>query len=138
MNVPLINQLQEIRITTLNRKIHVKWAVFNRIGILITFLLFLPALIGASGFAVAQDPPKPGIATAWGNEVISAEKNEGFTKIALGRNHNLALRNDGTLVAWGMNSFGRSTVPDDLTDVADMATGVDFNLVLLSDGTLAG
>ena len=35
----------------------------------------------------------------------------GVTAIAAGRVHSLALRSDGSVVAWGDNTYGESTVP---------------------------
>jgi alpha-tubulin suppressor-like RCC1 family protein len=40
------------------------------------------------------------------------------------------------VIAWGRNSFGQTNVPAGLTDVAAIASGGDFSLVLRSDGTV--
>ena len=50
--------------------------------------------------------------------------------------HSLALKFDGTVVAWGYNGGGESTVPPDLRDVIAIAAGGDLNLALKSDGTV--
>ncbi|MBG0816752.1 Calx-beta domain-containing protein [Planomonospora sp. ID82291] len=42
----------------------------------------------------------------------------------------------GTVVAWGDDSSGQSTVPDGLTGVVQVAAGGNFSLALKSDGTL--
>ncbi|MBI3849823.1 MAG: hypothetical protein HY298_05975 [Verrucomicrobia bacterium] len=55
--------------------------------------------------------------------------------IAAGYNHNLALRSNGTVVAWGRNESGQIYVPLDLTNVIAIAAGDDHSLVLQSNGT---
>jgi alpha-tubulin suppressor-like RCC1 family protein len=40
-----------------------------------------------------------------------------FTNVVAGGYHNLAINVDGTVVAWGANFFGQSTVPSGLTGV---------------------
>lgn len=62
--------------------------------------------------------------------------------MAAGDDHSLALKNDGTLVAWGGNldlygqTVGQGTVPAGLSGITAIACGPDHNLVLKSDGTL--
>ena len=77
----------------------------------------------------------------------------GVIKIAAGANFSLALKNDGTLWAWGEGGFGQlgihsnndHTVPYQvhgldnvgyLTDVVDVAAGQHHTLALKSDGTV--
>ncbi|MBL9030511.1 MAG: hypothetical protein JNM80_02220 [Phycisphaerae bacterium] len=64
--------------------------------------------------------------------------------VSAGYDHGLALKNDGTLAAWGDNTYGQSEVPIDeyvqasenvLTYTA-IAAGEYFNLALRSDGTI--
>ena len=43
--------------------------------------------------------------------------------IAEGRNHSLALKSDGTVVAWGSNGAGQINVPAGLSDVTAIAAG---------------
>jgi hypothetical protein len=54
--------------------------------------------------------------------------------IAAGGEHSLALRSDGTVVAWGDNGSGVSTVSADLTGVIAIAAGGRHSLALKSDG----
>jgi len=57
--------------------------------------------------------------------------------IAAGSYHSLALKSDGTVVAWGWNVFGQSTVPGGLSNVVAIAAGGEHSLALKSDGTVA-
>ena len=56
--------------------------------------------------------------------------------IAAGGDHNLALKSDGTVVAWGWNAFGQAAVPADLANVIAVAAGSAHSLALKSDGTV--
>ena len=48
--------------------------------------------------------------------------------------HNLALRADGTVVAWGSPIAGRTNVPAGLTNVVAIAAGSDHSLALVGKG----
>jgi len=67
--------------------------------------------------------------------------------ISAGNNHNLALRDDGTVWIWGENRSGQIDINDtlprtspvqviDLYDVVDISTGMFHNLALRDDGTV--
>ena len=49
----------------------------------------------------------------------------GVAAIAAGEYHSLALKNDGTVVAWGGNGSGQTTVPPGLSGVAAIAAGAN-------------
>src|SRR5205823_8554987 len=58
--------------------------------------------------------------------------------IAAGDLHGLALRDDGTVVAWGRNSSGQTNVPAGLTNVVAIAAGSSHSLALTGDGRIVG
>ncbi|MEK7675951.1 MAG: chitobiase/beta-hexosaminidase C-terminal domain-containing protein, partial [Verrucomicrobiota bacterium] len=60
----------------------------------------------------------------------------GVVAIAAGDSHSLALKSDGTVVAWGANDAGQTTVPSGLNGVVAIAAGHRHNLALKSDGTV--
>src|SRR6266568_1423102 len=59
-----------------------------------------------------------------------------YQAIAAGAGHSLALKSDGTVVAWGYNRYRQATVPANLTGVAAVAAGDLHSLALKSDGTV--
>jgi len=53
---------------------------------------------------------------AWGNDnwmglIHVPPPNSGFAAVACGMFHSLGLKADGSIVAWGYNSVGQTTVP---------------------------
>jgi hypothetical protein len=55
--------------------------------------------------------------------------------IAAGYGHCLALKSDGTVVAWGYSSDGETALPGDLKNVVGIAAGGYHSLALVWDGT---
>ena len=56
--------------------------------------------------------------------------------IAAGSFHSLALKADGTVVAWGWDAGGQSSVPIDLTGVKAITAGYSHSVALKDDGTV--
>ena len=56
------------------------------------------------------------------------------TAIAAGNAHSVALKSDGTVVAWGRNVEGQTTIPADLSGVTAIAAGGDFTMALKDNG----
>jgi len=56
--------------------------------------------------------------------------------IAGGGWHSLALKADGTLIAWGRNDSGQTNIPAGLSNVVAIAAGAAHNLVLEANGTV--
>ena len=73
--------------------------------------------------------------TAHGQSAIPAGL-VGVSAIAAGADHSLALKNNGTVVAWGSNGYGQTTVPAGSSRVTAIAAGADHSLALKSDGTV--
>ena len=46
----------------------------------------------------------------------------------------MALKNDGTVVVWGDNTYGQCNVPDGLNNVVSIATGIVAIMALKNDG----
>lgn len=67
---------------------------------------------------------------------IGGEELSDVVAISAGWGHSLALKNDGTVVAWGDNTFGQATVPSGLSNVVAVAAGGRHSLALQKDGNL--
>ena len=67
-------------------------------------------------------------------EICLAQNNTSL--IASGAYHSFAILADRTLVGWGRNNEGESTIPDGLTQVVDIAGGRHHAVSLKSDGTV--
>ena len=86
---------------------------------------------------VRIQPPPLGKLIAWGNPEASLPDAATFTQVATGRRHGLALKADGTVVAWGDNTYGQGNVPSALSNVVAIAAGGSHSLVLKADLTIA-
>ncbi|GGL77644.1 hypothetical protein GCM10010840_14450 [Deinococcus aerolatus] len=53
-----------------------------------------------------------------------------------GAHFNVAVKQDGTVVGWGGNTYGQTTPPADLTGVKEVAVGDWHSLALKTDGTV--
>lgn len=60
------------------------------------------------------------------------------TAVAAGTLNFLALKVDGTVVAWGNNTQGQTNVPPGLERVVAIAAGATFSTALLADGSVTG
>ena len=58
--------------------------------------------------------------------------------LTVGYEHCVALKEDGTLQAWGLNDYGQTNVPVGLSNVVSLAVGRTHNLALRADGTVVG
>jgi alpha-tubulin suppressor-like RCC1 family protein len=59
-----------------------------------------------------------------------------LTAIALGGQHGLVLRRDGTVVGWGDNTYGQAAPPPGLSDVKAIAAGGQHSVALRSNGAV--
>ncbi|WP_407541942.1 hypothetical protein Q0M94_20935 (plasmid) [Deinococcus radiomollis] len=59
-----------------------------------------------------------------------------FTPLGAGYQHSVALKSDSTVVAWGDNTSGQSTVPAGLSGVVAVSAGYRHSVALKSDGTV--
>jgi len=74
----------------------------------------------------------------FGNTYAAAKTGNGsrIVKISAGFGYSMALKADGTVIAWGDNEYGQTNVPSDLRDVVAIAAGETHAIALKSDGTV--
>jgi hypothetical protein len=82
----------------------------------------------------------------WGYGVGTPPSDASYEQIVAGDFDALALRDDGTVVAWGIgepgasgegeDDYGQATVPPGLTNIVAVAAGGTFSVVLGEDGTM--
>ena len=81
-----------------------------------------------------------GLQTVWAvNQYVDLTPPCGLSNIvalALGTNHSLVLKADGTVTGWGDNTFGQSDVSATLPTVTAIAAGGNFSLALKPDTTV--
>jgi hypothetical protein len=58
--------------------------------------------------------------------------------IAAGAAHSLALKADGSVVAWGLNYAGQTNVPASVTRALAIAANGSYSLALIDDGSVVG
>lgn len=70
--------------------------------------------------------------------VLDGQVLNGVKAIAAGSTHSLALKGNGTVVAWGAvgEDFGQATVPAGLSGVTAISAGGSHSVALKSDGTV--
>src|SRR5436190_3484095 len=87
---------------------------------------------GEGGTLVVLNPPWPPI----GNVTNVPTGLTNIVAVAAGLEDALALRADGTVVAWGANDYGITNVPAAATNVVSISSGWLFHTALRADGTV--
>ena len=64
------------------------------------------------------------------------EPNSGFIAVAGNKSHNLGLKEDGSIVAWGWNDYGQCNVPEPNEGFVAIAAGDYHSLGLKEDGSI--
>ncbi|MHB1307241.1 MAG: immunoglobulin domain-containing protein [Limisphaerales bacterium] len=71
----------------------------------------------------------------WCNPCGPVETNRAVA-VAFGSEHALALRDDGTVFAWGYNGAGQANVPEGLHDIIAVAAGLGHSVALQRNGRI--
>jgi alpha-tubulin suppressor-like RCC1 family protein len=58
------------------------------------------------------------------------------SQIAVGDHHAIALRSDGTLRGWGINTAGELTIPPDATNIVQVDVGITMSVALKRTGSV--
>ena len=63
-------------------------------------------------------------------------KQKAFKEIDFGRDHIVALKQNGEVIAWGDNSKGQCNVPKNIKKIVSISTGFYHSLAIQSDGSV--
>ena len=90
--------------------------------------------------SVAGSFPTGTLLIGWGNnnkgQITEPAGLGEVVNLAAGRDHNLALRSNGTVAAWGRDDEGQTEVPAGLDHVVGISAGDFHSMALKSDGTV--
>jgi titin len=97
---------------------------------------------GESGYssesARTPSPPVPLTIVTWYGTPASGTNAPDCVSLSGRFQHVLELKKEGTVAAWGDNTYGQATVPTNLTGVVAIAAGNAHSLALREDGTVVG
>jgi hypothetical protein len=76
------------------------------------------------------------VAGAYPPDLVPPAGLTGVVSADIGRQHAVALKSNGKVVAWGDNTYGQATVPASLASVTAVSAGGYHTLALRSNGTI--
>jgi alpha-tubulin suppressor-like RCC1 family protein len=107
-------------------------------NVLVGLLSLAPLLVSAR---TASAQLAPGTLEVWGTGNGSPDLTPPpglghVLSVAAGSGHIVALKDNGSVIAWGLNNRGQATVPAGLSGVTAVAAGWFHSLALKKDGTV--
>ena len=79
---------------------------------------------------------RDGSLVGWNNPGEIPDGLSHVVSVAASRNHTIAARRDGTVVAWGYDDAGVLSVPDGLEDVVEVAAGFEVSIAVQRSGSV--
>jgi len=106
------------------------------VAVLLSTSLALGALVVVSLASHRADAAVVTSVVEWGDSQGAPSSLTRVSAVAAGWGHSLALKNNGSVVAWGSNGGGQTAVPAGLTGVKAIGAGSYFSLAVASDGSV--
>ena len=75
-------------------------------------------------------------ANDWYQSEVPLNLKFGNKQISAGKNHNLVIKNDNTVAAWGKNHYGQCNVPSSLGPCKAISAGRNYSVALKNDGSV--
>jgi len=75
-------------------------------------------------------------ANDWYQSEVPLNLKFGNKQISAGKNHNLVIKNDNTVAAWGKNDYGQCNVPASLGSCKAISAGRNHSVALKNDGSV--
>jgi len=101
-------------------------------------LTFVVPLLAALACKDVTAPPTAAVRGVRASQQLMIPSIPSITpQVSAGFEHTCALKTDGTVVCWGNNNLGETTVPSGLASVAQVSAGYNFTCALKTDGTVA-
>lgn len=89
----------------------------------------------AWGAGTTNEPQGGSGSVNWGQSIVPSGLSN-VVAVSAGQHFSLALKDDGTVAAWGRNDMGQASVPAGLAEVRAISAGYGHALALKSDGTV--
>lgn len=83
---------------------------------------------------VASFDYHPDSGWGWTMPLVEPEGLTNVVDIATSIDHSLALRADGSILAWGSDKYGQTEVPENLGYAAAISVGVDYDVAIVTGG----
>jgi alpha-tubulin suppressor-like RCC1 family protein len=108
--------------------------IVNSISNVVSISSYGLSLLGVNTSGKITGPGNP--AGGGGSSLYAFLSN--VVSIVQGAQHIVVLKNDGTVIAFGNNTYGQTNVPVGLSNVIAIAAGANHSLALRGDGTIIG
>jgi hypothetical protein len=95
----------------------------------------LPMPTRPTSFPLQRPSKSYEVLSAWGYGIGQAPSANDFVQVSAGLRHALALKQNGSIIGWGADWHGQTTVSPTIGNIVQVSAGSDYSVALRSDGT---